>query len=188
MFTPRCPRCQSRRIQHGFNDAPLGLRLLGINELFCHNCHLEFKGFALPGSLKRVPSSRDEAGVNRRRAPRFKARLTAYVSLMDVDPASKGMRYSAELRGQTRQISAMGLSVELPESPDWSRRFNGSGRRLRIRLLLPAVGPIHLHIAPVYQAKLDESRSEAGHLIAGPITKIEGTDRARLLDYLGTLQ
>lgn len=188
MLTPRCPRCKSRRIQHGFNDAPLGLRLVGIRELLCNNCNLEFKGFALPGSLKRVPSSREESSVNRRRAPRFTARLIAYVSLMDVDPASKGMRYSAELPGRTRQISALGLSVELPETHDWAQRLNGSGRRLRIRLLLPVAGPIHLHIAPVYQEKLDASGSGAGLLIAGQITKIEGAERARLLAYLGTLE
>lgn len=187
MFRQRCPRCKSSRIQYGYNDAPLRLRLVGVNELLCNNCNLEFRGFALPGTLKREASSRAETGDNRRRAPRFKARLPVSISLVEVDQTRMGVRYSEELEGQSRTVSAVGLSVELPESEAWGERLNGSSRRLRIRLSLPG-GPIHLHIAPVYQEKLAETGREIGRLVAGPITKIETTDRARLLAYLQTLR
>ncbi|HEV7859510.1 MAG TPA: hypothetical protein VGO91_12895 [Pyrinomonadaceae bacterium] len=162
-------------------------RLLCVRELRCNNCNLEFKGFALPGALKVTAEVKEEPGVKRRRAPRYKASLPAQVSLTEVDRASSGVRYSQEIQGHTREISAMGLSVVLRDVDGLVQRLDGSGRRLRIRLVLPA-GPIYLHIAPVYREQLDEKKPQAGWVIAGPITKMEGADRARLVAYLGTLK
>jgi hypothetical protein len=184
---PRCPRCRSSRIQHGFNDESVLWRLLCVRELLCNNCNLEFKGFALPGTLQRTASVKEEAGVNRRRAPRFKVSLPAQVSLPEVDRASTGVRYSAEIKGQTREISAMGLSVMLREVDGLDQRLDGSGRRLRIRLVLPT-GPIYLHIAPVYREPSDEARPQSGWVIAGPFAKMDQADRARLMAYLDTLE
>ncbi|MEA2173481.1 MAG: hypothetical protein QOD00_1073 [Blastocatellia bacterium] len=186
MLAPRCPRCQSSRIQHGYEEESLFLRLLSVRALLCNNCNLEFKGFALPGTLKRTASMKEEASVNRRRAPRFKAGLPAQVSLIEVDRASTGVRYSPEIGARTREISAMGLSLVLRESDGLGQRLEGSGRRLRVRLILPA-GPIYLHIAPVYREPLDEGGAQPGWIIAGPFTKMEKAHRASLLAYLGTL-
>jgi hypothetical protein len=183
---PRCPRCHSSRIQHGFNDESALLRLLFVRELLCNNCNLEFKGFALPGTLNRKPSVKEEPGVNRRRAQRFKINLPAHVSLTEVERASSGVRYSQEIKGQTREISKMGLSVVLHEDDGLVQRLDGSGRRLRIRLVLPA-GPIYLHIAPVYREPLDERRPQSGWVIAGPFAKMDQSDRALLAAYLDTL-
>jgi hypothetical protein len=184
---PRCPRCRSSRIAHGLNEESLLLRLLCVRELRCDNCNLEFKGFALPGTLKQTIPTKEEPGVKRRRAPRFKAGLPAQVSLVEVERASSGVRYSPEIQCQTREISAVGLSLVLREYKDLDRRLDGSNRRLRIRLVLPS-GPIYLHLAPVFREPVDEKRPQAGLIIAGPFTKIEKADRERLLAYLGTLR
>jgi hypothetical protein len=75
----------------------------------------------------------------------------------------------------------------LREVDGLDQRLDGSGRRLRIRLVLPT-GPIYLHIAPVYREPLDEARPQSGRVIAGPFAKMDQADRARLLAYLDTLE
>lgn len=187
MFMPRCPRCKSSRIQRGYNDESLPQRLLCLRELLCNNCNLEFRSFALPGSVTRNATSREDRSGNRRRAPRFRTNLPAYLSLMEVDRASSGVRFSPEIEGRTKDLSEVGVSFIIKNMGELEQRLDGSNRRLRVRIMLPT-GPIHLHIAPVYRGLLDEMRPQAGRIIAGPITKIDAADRARLQAYLGTLQ
>jgi len=46
-----CPRCKSSRIQRGYNNTLILLRLAGLHELLCNNCGLEFKGLDPLGKI-----------------------------------------------------------------------------------------------------------------------------------------
>lgn len=47
----RCPKCRSDRIRRGYRSTPLWSKILFRYNLLCDNCNLEFKGFAVPGTV-----------------------------------------------------------------------------------------------------------------------------------------
>jgi hypothetical protein len=184
MFVQGCPRCRSKRVQLGFNDPPLILRMLGFNEILCNNCNLEFKGFALPGAVKRMASTREEHAKTKRRAPRYKVSLPSNVSMINVDRLSNGMRYSDELMAQTNVISRVGMSLILPTLKFGDNFCDNPNHRLHVALYLPT-GSVNVYVSPVNFAKLDEK--DTNWLVGTRITKITDTDRLRLNEYLKTL-
>ena len=187
MFVQHCPRCKSPRIQHGFNDSPLALRLIGIRELLCNNCNLEFRGVALPGAVGRTQSSRAEFKGNRRREPRVRVRLPATVSLVEVDRVRTGVRYSTEIQSHTQELSKIGLSIVLPVMSFGDHALNNSERRLRIKLYLPSE-LIHLHVAPASYQRIETKKAKPDWLIGARITRMEESDRLKLYGFLSALE
>ena len=183
MLSQRCPRCRSSRIQRGYDEPPLLLRLFGYYDLFCNNCNLEFKGFAVPGALKRLPSDKEEFPSNKRRAPRRSARLPVSVSVMEVEAISGGLRYSPELTGHTRVLNQFGMAIILPTIQVQNYNFADTNRRLLLKLHLPS-GAMHLHVNPVNSQQLTGTGANAGWLIGVRITKISDDDRKRLIQFL----
>ncbi len=185
MAASRCPKCGSARVQRGFNDAPLVLRMIGVCELLCNNCNAEFRGFALPGTVSRSRSHKIElakhGNVDRRqRAQRFVVRIPVKVHLLD--STAKGAPLSI-LDGYTRNISTIGFAIILPEA-----RFtddNLSSERRRIRVLFD-IEPRTLIVDAtiVRYEQLDEENAIAGWLIGGRVTRLNETDRARLTKFL----
>ena len=53
MIGSRCPKCRSSRIRRGYKPTPRLLRVFGIYNLLCDHCNLLFRGFALPGTLRK---------------------------------------------------------------------------------------------------------------------------------------
>ena len=186
MLAQRCPRCRSSRIQRGYDEPPLLLRLFGYYGLFCNNCNLEFKGFAVPGTLKRLPSTKAEFPDNKRRALRRSARLPLSASVMEVEAVSGGLRYSPELTGHTRVINQFGMAIILPTVRIQNYNFADTNRRLLVKLHLPT-GAIHIHVNPVHSEKLTGTGANAGWLIGARITKISDGDRERLVRFVDSL-
>lgn len=184
MLSQRCPRCNSSRIQHGYNDSPEFLRLVGIHELLCNNCNLEFKGLA-PLGKKRERSTKDEF-INRRRTPRFTVRLPVSVAQIKKSPVSKEVRYSAVLKGHTHVISQLGLTLVLPSTHIGSHDFTDTGHSLRVKLALPT-GIIVMHVSSTNHHKLDDKSADRGWVIGTRIIKTDIGDRLRYLEYLKTL-
>jgi hypothetical protein len=58
MISQRCPVCRSKRIRRGYRRTPMLLRLLFRYNLLCDNCNLEFRGFAVPGTVNSKTRSR----------------------------------------------------------------------------------------------------------------------------------
>ena len=187
MVVQRCPRCKSPRIQLGYNDSPLARRLVGIHELFCNNCNLEFKGFALPRTLTRVASTKEEIAGNRR-APRLRVKLPVTVSLIEIDSISTGIRYSSELEGSTCFINQNGLAFVLSTIYIDGHDLTTTDRKLRIVLLLPT-GQIFLHATLVFHEQLKKKENgQKGWMIGARITKISTADRAEFLKYMEALR
>ncbi len=186
MLAQTCPRCKSSRIQHGYEDSPLRLRLIGIYELLCNNCNLEFKGFALPGTLGRVQSNKEESSRNRRRTPRIKVQVPVSVSLIDIDPISSGLRFSPPVEGHTQVLSRAGAGLLLPTIRFGDRSLSSTDQKLRVKLHLPA-GPVHMHVAVVQYEQLVKGKTETCWLIGTRITKMSENERTQLTEYLNTL-
>jgi hypothetical protein len=185
MFAQWCPRCRSRRVQLGYNETPILLQLICVHEILCNNCNLEFRGFALPGALKRVPSpSVEEQERGKRRAPRFKIKLPLNVSLLKVDGVSTGIRYSTELSGYTHVISKVGMALILPSLKFGGAICNDTSRRLHVGLSLPT-GLVNIYINPVNFTPFNEKRNE--WIVGARITKIGNEDRVRFYEYINNL-
>lgn len=58
MMKPRCPKCGSSRVRHGYQPTPLLLRMFGIYNLLCDHCNLLFRGFAIPGTVHKAGGRR----------------------------------------------------------------------------------------------------------------------------------
>jgi hypothetical protein len=162
-------------------------RLFGYLDLFCNNCNMEYKGFAVPWALKRLPSTNEEFPGNKRRAPRIRAQLAVSVSLVEVDPVSAGLRYSPELEGQTRLINKYGMAIVLPQIQLGRYNFADTNRRLRLKLYLPG-GAINIHLSPVHSEPVRQGKPKAGWLVGARITKISDEDGRRLAEYLDSLE
>jgi hypothetical protein len=184
MFAPHCPRCKSVRIQLGFQDAPLLRRLIGIRELLCNNCNLEFRGFLLFHKLERVHSTHSETIANKRRAPRFKAQIPVNVAVMLESPVSSQNQYSAVIRGHTRDISKIGLAIVLPAIRSGEHSFVDSNKGLWVSLQLPS-GLVTMQVTPVRYERLGPA---SGYLIGAHIRKIDKGGRSRFSSYVDDLK
>jgi hypothetical protein len=184
MFKQHCPRCQSLRLQLGFKDSPLPLRAVGIQELLCNNCNLEFRGVVLFGRLERARDTQPETIVNRRRAPRFKVKIPVTVAAVVKDTAYSETKYSTPLQGHTLDLSSIGVAVILPGHRAGEYDLTAPDQRLWIKLQLPT-GPVIVRAAYVRHETL--KGKDGGFVIGAHIRKIEEKDAERLHEYLKTL-
>lgn len=125
---------------------------------------------------------------DRRRARRYRARIRASVSLLDVKLVAESAipRQLPQVEGYTRDLSETGLALVVPTIRIGEYYLTGDGRRLRITLDLPE-GPLALHVIPVRYEKLDEDKAETGYLIGVRITEVSDADRTQFNAYLEKL-
>lgn len=53
MATQKCPKCGSQNVRQGYRPTHILFKLAFRYNLLCNNCNLEFKGFAIPGTVSR---------------------------------------------------------------------------------------------------------------------------------------
>lgn len=188
MFARSCPQCGSSRVQRGFNDPPLLLRLIGIYDLLCNNCDLEFKGFALPGTIKRsrrakIELGRGGAATSRRRAPRLQIRLPVKMHVFGSGEMFGDVQIMPVIRGYTRDVSEIGLASVFPSARFDDKHLTNAHRRLRLTIHLPQ-SEVQIYATAVRYELLDNGAADQGWLVGARITKISETDRAHLFSYL----
>lgn len=122
---------------------------------------------------------------NRRHARRYRARLSAHISLPDLKSSAESAQPRPPLiiEGHTRDLSATGLALIVPTIRAGEHYLTGEGRRLSVTLDHPQ-GPLLLQAVPVRYEQLDESEAETGYLIGARITEMSDADRARFNAYL----
>jgi hypothetical protein len=187
MFKQHCPRCKSVRIQLGFDEPPLILKLLGIRELFCNNCGFEFKRFAPSNKLKRDQSGETETTRNLRRAPRFKTRLPVRLAKIIKERFGEETVYGPEISGYTQDISKIGLAIILPDLGAESADLNDSRMGFSAWVDLPTE-TVKMRIVPVRRQKLLRGPGKGQLLIGAHIRAISEADRISLHLYIETLQ
>ena len=179
----QCPRCKSLRIQRGFNDTFILLRVLGVQELLCNKCSLEFKGFDPLRKLARAPSRNREPFVDRRRAPRFNAHLPAKISLVEATTTVGKLSYSPPSLGQCRSISKAGMLLGLIGSRFPEEDLSKPGRLLYVTVELPD-GHIDAVVSIATSNRIGLEENKKRWLIGCSISQMKEDDKVRLAAYL----
>jgi len=155
--------------------------LAGLHELLCNNCGLEFKGFDPLRRLTRAPAKYTGKRKTDRRFPRYKVHLPATISLVERNPLTWEVSYSAAARGHCEVISQGGLSVAFLGS-----RFGEDqlipGCSLYVTINLPCAV-----IAAVVSAVTCErvrSHKTAQWLVGGAFTQMSDGDATKLTEFL----
>ena len=136
----------------------------------------------MPELIRTIASRLRELVGNRRRAPRHRVRLPAFVSVLDGAPGSA----PAGVAGHTRDASESGLSVVLPGIRVGGSYLVGEGVTLRVTLKLHEAS-VRLYGTPVRYERLEEGQPDAGDFLVGIRLNDDG-DRALLSEYLKILK
>ncbi len=179
----QCPRCKSSRLQRGYKDAPLPLRLVGLHELLCNQCGLEFKGLDPLHRLERAPSFGTDVPDNRRRAPRYGAHLPAMILLAEQNPETGKLCYSQPSRGHCESISKLGLALSLVGARFAEEELSRAGRLLFVTMDLPN-GPIDAVVSAVMHDRSISGKIKGKWLIGASIRQMSESDTVRLATYL----
>ncbi len=132
-----CPRCKSARIQRGYKDSLIVLRLAGLHELVCNNCSLEFRGFDPLRRLERSPARKKESSANQRRFARYKVHLPATISLVERNVLTWDVAYTQPSRGHCETISQIGMALSFVGMRFSEEQLTGPGCSLFVTVNLP---------------------------------------------------
>ena len=124
---------------------------------------------------------------NRRRAPRYDARLSFSVSIVNEGDGDKNTRPPQTLVGRTRNLSETGFALVVPSLWLGTNKLNEGKSTLRLMLNLPT-GTAEVHVVPVRSHQLGEKDTDSGHLIGVKITHMSEDARARLTKFLRGLR
>ena len=119
----------------------------------------------------------------RRRALR-RARLLFSVSIVS-GATGVDKEQMIRLEGFTRDLSETGLALIVPSLRVGDRYLIDEDCTLHVVLLDLPTGQVEIYANPVRYERLAEP--ETGHLIGVQITQITDSDRARLVEFLQTL-
>ncbi len=177
----RCPRCKSSRIQRGYDDAPLPLRFMGLRELLCNKCGLEFKGLDPFGKLERAPQFEIDFSSTRRRVPRYAVHLPATIHLAEKDPGTGKVSYSQPSRGHCESISKCGLTLSFLGTRFTEEEVSRTGQLLFVSIDLP-IGPIDAVVSIVAYERYGSQHRK--RLVSASVCNMNDSDTARLAAYL----
>src|SRR5882672_281791 len=177
-----CPRCKSSRIQRGYNDSAIVLRMAGLHELLCNNCGLEFKGFDPLRKLKRAPVKRTESGPNQRRFPRYKVHLPATISLVERNVLTWDVAYTQRSRGHCETVSQIGMALSFVGSRFSGEQLTRPDCSLFVTVDLPA-GTIDAVVSIVH-CERPGRKGRTSWFVGTTISQMSDGDAARLAAYL----
>ena len=177
-----CPRCKSPRIQRGYKDSAIVLRLAGLHGLLCNNCGLEFKGFDPLRKLKRTPVKRTKSGPNQRRFPRYKVHLPATISLVERNVLTWDVAYTQRSRAHCETISQIGMALSFVGSRFAADQLTRPGCSLFVTVNLPE-GAISAVVNIVYWNRLG-SKGRSSWRVGTTISQTSDADAARLAAYI----
>jgi hypothetical protein len=178
----QCPRCKSTRIQRGYDDAPILLRLGGRHELLCNNCGLEFKSFKWSATFKRVIAEEQESNRNRRRAPRYNAHLPATIRLVD-QGTNNEPSFSVAAHGHCQTISTLGMALSFVGSRFDPAEFAKPGRLLLVVISLPG-GAVEALVKTVTHQRIENPDGQANWFVGASMVQISEADNSLLSRYL----
>ncbi|HLM58182.1 MAG TPA: PilZ domain-containing protein [Pyrinomonadaceae bacterium] len=137
----------------------------------------------MPERLRSIANRLRQFVADRRRLPRYKARLPVVVSLLNV----RVVATPATLSGHTCDASVEGLGLILPAIRIGDRYLVGEGHTLRINIKLPDASA-RLYGIPVRYERLEDGQPGRSYLVGLRLTETHDPDYALYSDYLKSLK
>jgi hypothetical protein len=179
----RCPRCNSSRIQRGYDAIAVLSQLIGRHELLCNNCNLEFKSIDLFKKFKRARSAEKEPSHNRRRAPRYPAHLPATIHLAEKNSDAGKVSYSRSSRGHCEVIGKFGVALAFVGTRFAEEEVARVGRLLFVTIDLPN-GRIEALVTILTYQRTGSEEGKGHWLVGGAFSNINEENTAILAAYL----
>jgi hypothetical protein len=120
---------------------------------------------------------------DRRQSPRLRVRLLFSISVSRKARANGALASDRTLKGHTRDISASGLAMMLPQVHLEGHHLAAEGRELQVVLELPT-GAMPLVVMPKRYEKLDDSELGCNYLMGAQIVSMDDEDRNRFEDFI----
>lgn len=123
---------------------------------------------------------------DRRESPRLRTRLVFTVSIhVPTNGNGNGHARPAQtLKGHTRDISADGVALLLPQINLNGHHLAAEGRELEVRLESGAGAPIRMLVVPRRYERLEDTELGCGYLIGARIVTLDDADRLRYLSLV----
>jgi len=136
----------------------------------------------MPELIRSVFSRMQTYVQDRRHPARLRVRLLFTVSLCRKSHG-KGLRPEPALKGHTRDLSAGGLALNLPQVHLDGHYLAAEDREVKLKLELPT-GPISMLVIPRRYERLEQAELGCKYLIGAQITEISDDDRKRYLSFI----
>ena len=177
-----CPRCKSPRVQRGYEESLVILRIAGLHELLCNNCGLEFRGFDPLRKLKRAPVKRTRFASNERRFPRHKVHLPATISLVERNALTWDVAYTHRSQGHCETISQIGMALSFIGSRFPAEDLTRPGCSLFVTVNLP--GGAIAAVVSIVNWERRGTNGRSGWFIGTTISQMSEEDAALLAAYV----
>jgi hypothetical protein len=120
---------------------------------------------------------------DRRQSPRLRERLVLSISVLRKANSNGSSQVSRTMKGHTRDISARGLALLLPQVHLGGYHLAAEGRELHVMLELPD-GPMAMTVLPRRYEMLDEPELGCNYLIGARIVELSDQDAQRLKSFI----
>jgi c-di-GMP-binding flagellar brake protein YcgR len=121
---------------------------------------------------------------DRRQSPRLRVRLVFGVGIKPQVNGSGSNRRAKTLQGHTRDISAKGMALLVPQAHLDGHHLAAEGRELTVELQIGSGDPISMIVMPRRYERLEETELGCAYLIGVRIMKINEPDQARYLSFV----
>lgn len=121
---------------------------------------------------------------DRRQCARLRTRLVFTVSIVQSINGNRGIRAAHCLKGHTRDISADGVALLVPQICLNGHHLATGGQQLEVRLEIGSEAPVRMLVVPRRYERLEEAELGCGYLIGARIVQIEEADRLRYLNFI----
>lgn len=120
---------------------------------------------------------------DRRKSPRLGVRLVLTISVLRKANSNGSSQVSRSMKGHTRDISAKGLGMLLPQVHLGGYHLAAEGRELHVMLELPD-GPMAMIVLPRRYEMLDEPELGCNYVIGATIVELSDQERMRLESFI----
>ena len=120
---------------------------------------------------------------DRRQSPRLRVRLLLSVSVRRKTNSNGAPASTRTLKGHTRDLSARGMAMLLPQVHLGGYHLAAEGRELNVVLELPE-GRISLVVLPRRYEMIDDAELGCNYLIGAKIVDMSDADRVRLESFI----
>jgi hypothetical protein len=123
---------------------------------------------------------------DRRRSPRLQVRLAFSLSVIRQTKLKRLSGNDRALKGHTRDISANGLALLLPQIQLDGYHLASEDREMKLDLELSG-GVISMVVVPKRYEKLERAELGCNYLIGARIVRIDAEDKVRYQDFMRRL-